>query len=913
MRSKTFLAVSLPALITIALTSSAFAQSQAVDEEYTRLIREATTRPEFMNPLVDHLPKVDGVPTPKDVIGHISGAPDKLIYYDDAVKYLKALADATPNIKVFSYGKSGSGKDLTIAAVSSAENIANLKKYTDLISRLADPRKIQTEEQAAPLIAEAKPIYWITATMHVGETSATQKIPELAYRLAVEDTPLINKIREDAITLLTPSLTPDGYDIFVDWYYKYNKDVTERSQITRPTYIGKYNTHANRDGFCLASPESKAEMDAFFEFRPIIINDEHESVPFLYVQGGSGPYNTVFDPAVRAQWTALSWWEVFRLNELGMPGVHSHSMWDGWSPVYFFMIANTHNAFGRFYETFGNAIGNTMERELQDRQVTDEWWRPWPPYKKVLWSMRNAVNYNQTGDLVALNFVATHKDEFLHTFWQVGVNSLNRGKNEAPHAFIIPAGQKDPLDVAYLVNTLLLHRVEIHQATSPINVSDGSFPSGSYVIRLDQPYRDLIVNFLGIQKFPDPPPRSYEDTGWTLGLHMDVKTVEIEDKAIFKAALSPVTQPVKVTAQVAGGQATGAYIIKNATINNLVTARFKLEDTKVLAAEESFSAEGKSFDAGSMIIPVSGASNDVHSIVQSIASDLGLEVVASAAMPNVKTHELYIPRIGFFHTWYDVSDEAWVRIATDRYAVPYTYIDKDDIKEGNLKAKFDVILIPSSRGNNAAAFVNGVDPKRGPLAYVKSDEFKYLGYPDSSEDITGGMGNKGVSNLRDFVEEGGTLITLLNSARLPVELGMTRDITIYNPSDKFYNPGSLLKAEVVNPASPIAYGYEKDIVLYRRHSGPLLNIPEAQEDYVVMEYATEGDLCLSGIVQSQDEIKGKAAIVDVPLGKGHIVMFTFNPFWREMSHGSYMFVFNTILNYNDLGKGVEERPTTEMN
>jgi hypothetical protein len=270
-----------------------------------------------------------------------------------------------------------------------------------------------------------------------------------------------------------------------------------------------------------------------------------------------------------------------------------------------------------------------------------------------------------------------------------------------------------------------------------------------------------------------------------------------------------------------------------------------------------------------------------------------------------------LPRIGFFHSWYDVSDESWARLAFDRYAIPYTYIDKDDLKEGNLEARYDVIVIPSSRGDNAATIVNGVDPKRGPLAYVKSDEFEYLGYPDSSEDITGGMGNLGVSNLRDFVEKGGTIIALLNAARLPVELGMTRDITISNPSDDFYNPGSLLKAEVSNPNSPIAYGYEKNFTLYRRHSGPLLDIPEEQEKYVVLKYASEGDICSSGIVKSQDEIKGRAAIVDVPLGKGRIVMFTFNPLWREMSHGSYMFVFNTILNHNDLGVGLEEARETD--
>ncbi len=883
---------------------------QAVDEEYTRLIEEATTEPEFLSPLTSYLPQVDGVPTPKDVLGYIVGAPGKLTYYADILEYMNALAKATPNVEVFPIGKTPEGREMVVVAVSSGEAIKNLDDYKALIAKLADPRVVKSEEEADEIIAQAKPIYWLTGNLHSGETGAAENSMELAYRLAVDENHIPKTIRENMIVLISPSVEPDGHDKHTDWFYKYNTEVTETDQITRVPYWGRYTFHDNnRDMISVSQFETQNEINAFFEFRPIIVQDNHESIPFLHVSSGTGPYNRTYDPSVTSEWNLIAWWEVTQLTSYGMPGVWTHGFWDGWAPNYLFAVANNHNALGRFYETFGNS----MERELSGgRRPSKEWYRPVPPYEKVTWSMRNNVNYQQSADMSAFYLVATKKDFFLKNFWRRGRNSYEAGLNEPPYAYVLPAGQKDPVDVAYMVNILLKQRIEVHKATSSISVEGASFPEGSYVVRMDQPYRNLALNLIGKQEYPEDAPRSYDDTGWTLGLQMDVETVAVEDKAIFQAALAPVSEPVEAEGVLVGAQATGAYIVNNGTINTLLPARLKLKGYEVLAAESSFEAGGRKFDAGSMIIPVDRAAARIHQDVSSVATELGLEVVGTAAVPTVETHEMDIPRVAIFHTWSSTQADGWVRFAFDQLEIPFAMIDKDHLREGNLANEYDVIILSTSRGGSGADIVKGIDPEhRGPLAFVRSDQFKHLGVPDSSEDITGGMGIDGVSNLQKFVEAGGVLIALHNMVRLPIDFGMVRDVGIYDASSELYNPGSLFKGDVVNEKHPIVYGYGKNPTIYRSQSGPLLTIDERKEGNVVLRFADEDDICLSGIIKSEGELKGKAAIVDLPVGKGHIVLFTFNPFWRDLSHGAYQYVFNTILNYNDLGAGISTPATDE--
>jgi hypothetical protein len=597
----------------------------------------------------------------------------------------------------------------------------------------------------------------------------------------------------------------------------------------------------------------------------------------------------------------------------GMPGVWTNgTFWDyrprsyasitsntAWAPSYLFSVANNHNAIGRFYETWGNAgMPNTMERQVPESlaQISNSWNMPIPPYPRVTWSIRNNINYQQTADLTAMHTVATYRDDFLRNFWKRGFDSLQAGRQEAPHAYIIPSGQADPIDAAYLVNILLRQKIEVHQTSVALSLKEGTFPVGSYIVRLDQPYRDLAVNLLSIQKYPRGARATNDDTGWTLGLDMQVRTVETADPAIFAAPLVAVEKPVRVTGAVVGAPRPAAYIINHATINNLLPARFTLGTTPVMAAEEPFTAEGQSFDAGSFIIPVKGTAPVLRQKIETIAADLGLQVRAVAKPPIVKAHEIGVPRIAVYHTWTSTQDDGWVRFALDQMGVPFTSINNDHVRKGNLNASFDVIVFSNAPGG-ADELVKGRAAKV-PLAYVKSGAFKHIGTPDSSEDITGGMGPEGVKNLQSFVEQGGRLIVLHNPVRVMTEFGIVKGIGLFTPGAGYFNRGSILKAEVVNAADPVAYGYPKDLAVYESPAGPLLTLTPEMEKHVVLRYAAQGPVCLSGLVEGEDQIRGKAAIVDVPVGKGQVVLFTFNPFWRDISHGSYMFVFNAILNFN---------------
>ncbi|MGB8953703.1 MAG: M14 family zinc carboxypeptidase [Candidatus Aminicenantales bacterium] len=879
-------------------------EDQAVDEEYTRLIKEATTKPEFLSPLVNYLPRAEGVPTPKDILGYIAGAPGKLTYYEDILKYLNVLAQMSPNVNVFPIGKTSEGREMVIAVVADSETLNNLDRYKRYLAGLADPCVVKTEEEADTLIAQAKPIFWLTGNLHSGESGAAEASMELVYRLAVDNSPMIKKIRENMIVLITPSVEPDGHDKHTDWFYKYNKELTEPDKISRVPFWGKYTFHDNnRDMISISQPETQNEAQIYFEWHPVVVQDNHESIPFLYVMSGTGPYNATYDPSLTSEWNLLAWWEVTRLTSYGMPGVWTHGFWDGWAPNYLFSVANNHNALGRFYETYGNSIGTTMKRELAgDRfgRTSRTWYMPMPPYKEVVWSMRNNLNYQISADISAFYFVASNKEYFLKNFWKRSFKSYEAGKNEPPYAYVIPSEQKDMLDAAYLINVLLRQKIEVHQAEESIKTEEGTFPKGSYVVRMDQPYRSLVLNLMGIQAYPKDAPVSYDDTGWTLGLHMDVKTVEIKDKSILDVPLTPVVSPVKVKGELVGGKAAGAYIINNGTINNLLCARLKLRDFQALAAEEPFKVGDREFGAGSMVIPVTRAPARIHQAVKAAAEEMGLTIFASPKVPEVKTHDLDLPRIAIYHTWMSTQDDGWVRFAFDQLGIPYAMIHKDHIRKGNLKARYDVIIFSNCRGRNGADIVNEIDPgERGPLAFVKSQEFKHLGTPDSSPDITGGMGIEGVASLQKFVEQGGRLLMLHNPVRVAVDYGMVRGVSIYNQSSNFYNPGSLLKAEVANPKHPLVYGYDKEIAVFRNGSGPLLNLSKDKEKYVVLRYAKTGRVCLSGLVKNDSEIRGKPAIIDLPVGKGRVVLFTFNPFWRDLSHGGYMFVFNAILNYND--------------
>ena len=418
------------------------------DEEFARLVHEWTTKPEFLSPLVDHLPKAPGVPSPKDVLGYHIGQPKTLTYYADILKYYRALAAASPRVRVMTIGTSDEGRECVVVFVGSEESIANLDRYRGYLGQLADPRPL-TEAQAMEIIGKAKPLYHLIGGLHSGETGPPEMLMELAYRLAADDSPLITEIRDNVIVSITPSAEPDGRDRYVDWYYAYKTDETgEGVSYGGPPYWGKYILHDNNRDINFSQPTTRAILDWYLQWHPPIMHDLHESVPFLYTFSGQAPQNPTLDPILYGELPWFANFEMAQMIKYGMPGVWTHAFVDMWYPGYLGFMASNHNGMLRMYETFGNGGANTMKRRITGGeggmgagagQTSREWYRPLPPYAEVEWSLRNNTNYMETGVLSALELTAAFPKVVLENFYRKSRNSIESGKKDAPFGYVIPA------------------------------------------------------------------------------------------------------------------------------------------------------------------------------------------------------------------------------------------------------------------------------------------------------------------------------------------------------------------------------------------------------------------------------------------------------------------------------------------
>jgi hypothetical protein len=889
-------------LLACGVTAAALAQPkpQPQDEEYARLVKEWTTQPEFMSPLVDHLPKAEGVPTPKDVLGYYVGAPKKLTRVADLNRYYAALAAASKRVKILPAGRTDEGRECLAIAISDEETIRDLDTYKGYLAKLADPRGLAPAE-AKRIIAQAKPIYMFTGGLHSAETGPPEMMMELAYRLAVDESPLYEQIRHNAIVMEINAAEPDGRDRYVDWYYRYK--VSEENEDDRqpgPPYWGKYIFHDNNRDINYSQVTMRNWLKFYLEWHPPIMHDLHESEPFMYTFSGQAPQNPTLDPILYAELPWFANFEMTRMISFGMPGVWTHAFVDMWSPGYLGFMSSNHNGMLRMYETFGNGGANTMKRTVDaptpgggaeggsGSMTTREWYRPLPPYKEVVWSMRNNTNYMETGVLSALELTAGFAKTVLENFYDKSRNSIDSGSKQAPYGYVMPAGQRDMTRVAFIVNILRLQGIEVGRASEEIKLKEGTFPVGSLVIKRNQPYGRLAKILLEKQQFPDPTLRTYDDTGWSMGLMCQAQVVETADAAVLDAPVEPVDQ-----LEIAGtvkGSGPWTVVLHNGA-NSLATLRYRLKDLTYDATAQPFNRNGLDLPAGSLLIPSSAR-------VTGEIRKLGLEAVALSQLPNVQKRSADPPRLALYSTWGSTQDVGWVRYALDHFEFAYDLIYKERVRKGNLRDAYDVIVIPN-QSRNAKSLVFDVESKGRPLAYNKTPEFPTLGMYGESPDITGGMGLEGAVEFEKFVKAGGVLITLGASSFFPAEFGITRTVDASRPSPQFYAPGPVVEAVIQQPAHPIFYGYPEKTVPVRYANGPLLRVPtEDQSKWVLMQYAGTEHSVLSGLMRGVAETRGKPAILDVPVGQGRVILFATNPCYRWQNLGEFNMLANAILYYN---------------
>ena len=910
------------------------AQYDQIDEVGTKDIHKFTTDPKYLTPIVSYIPEHPTVPSPREVLGYISGAEGKLTSPDDEIRYFKALSDASPRVELREMGDTEEGRKMHLVIVTSEDNMTRLDQFRGYMQSLSDPRKTTPQEER-DIIAKAKPIMHITAGLHSPETGPPEMVMELAYRLAVSNHPDIKNIRDNVVLLITPITDVDGRAKVVDWYNRYLQDYTSRDYMpsVSPPYWGKYVFHDNnRDGIQMSQKLTQNYVQSFRDWKPIYSLDLHESVPLMYVSGGTGPYNRAVDPITIREWQWAASYELAELQKYGLPGVWTWGFYTGWNPSYLLWVTNNHNSMGRFYETFGNGSARTMERDLSDVKfvgkdlTSPQWYRADPPEKKVTWSLRNNTNYMQSGVLASLTWLSQNGATLLDNFYKKGENGINKGKTKAPHAWVIPTEQEDPSRLAYLINQLRRHDLEVHRANSDFSIGDANYKAGDFIVRLDQPYGTHAGNLLAKQLFPkDADHRPYDDVSWTLGLLYRVRTDQIDDAAILDLNdITLVTDTITFPGTVSGSD-PAAYAVKHRGNNTLITARYALKRYDVNAAEKDFTSGGETFPVGSWIIP---HKRGLKGELQQVARDHQLDFYPLESIPDVPAHELDLPRIALLHNWVNTQDDGWVRFTFEQSGIPYDYISDFTVQSGGLSSKYDLIIMADQGGVSAKSLVHGRDPKYGPQAYTATREYPSHGTVDSSRDITRGMGFEGLKNLEDFLNRGGTLLLMGSSGTLATEFGLVRNVSTV--SSGVETPGSAIQTKILRADHPIAYGYDEVNYVFRTNS-PLFSVPKNFDHWIVMQYGTkplredddadtkkdEGEeepkddkkdeksddkktFLLSGYVDKQDALETKGAIIDIPRNDGgRVILFSFNPMHRFLNHGDHTFVHNTILNWND--------------
>ena len=1051
----------------VAITATA-QTAQKQDEEYTKLIKQHLTDPRISTELVNYMPYSDKVPTTLKFpgINRIVGTPGYLTKSGDINRYLKAVADAAPTrAKFWSIGKSEEGRDMVVLVIADEETIRNLDNYKGYLNELADPRKT-SEARAKQLFGLAKPVYYLTSGMHSTETGGPEMLMELAYRLVVDESPMIAGIRKNVLTMITPVIETDGRDKIVD-----GACFRKRTGLNLPTpYWGKYVAHDNnRDGMGQYLKLTQNVRGLANEWHPTILHDLHEAQTLLYVSTGTGPYNEQLDPITVNEWWYMAENDVMEMTKQGVPGVWTYGFYDGWVPNYMFFLVHSHNGVGRFYEVqsygsgcdgvvaggrgggapgplaaaapgagaagaaVGAVAGGAAGRGGADTAAAGgrggrggrggggggrggaaaidsttpltqilggsnynqsrEWFRPNPTPNDIRWGSRANTNIQESAVLYALWNTGKERERFLENYWIKNKNAIKKGVVGPIKGWVIPAGQHAKANAAEAVNELVDQGLEFQTANADMKLGTVDVKKGDWIIRGDQPLRTIADMYFSIQNYPTTNPSPYDDTGWTYQMMRNVLLYEIKDPALLTASMTPVSGHVTAAGGIAGTGAT--VIVAHTGDNNMVALRYRFAGMKMAAAEAAFETAGQKFAAGSFIIAKANKAQ-----LEPALKELGLSGFATDVAPTVKSHDLDIPRIGYVHSWGNTQDEGWVRAALDYYKIPYNYFGENAVRKmGALRTKFDVILWPHGGGVGQAAPTSGEA-----IPYQRTAEYPALGYPDSTSDTRGGLGEDGLRMLYDFVQAGGTLITEGGTSAVFPTYNLTPGLRT-TTAPGLVNRGTILRGVITDMTSPIAYGFDvnqlpvyfsggtlleagapvaanaaavskidvlrpgssaalsgtaigggggpggfggqpgvyqntQPMATWVEHSvwDPMQQWPttgassaaaafdpfggrggggggfggggaggapsrtlEEMRPRVVMSWpASPRDMLLSGVLEGGQNLSNRPNVIDSPIGKGHVVMFTIRPFWRWQTQGTFIMGFNALMNWNDL-------------
>jgi len=875
---------------------------QPVDQAYTAKIAQYTTAPEFNSPLTDYLPASGTVPTPEKVLGDVAGAPNMLPYAEDVYRYFRMLAAASPRVKVFTIGRTEEGREMIAVAIADESLLKDLDANKARLAQLADPRTLDMDDaRAAALIKQTMPVYYITGTIHSTETGAPTALMELGYRLAVDDSPYIQYVRTHLITLITPVVEVDGRDRMVDLYRWHRAHPGEQSPPLM--YWGHYVAHDNnRDAMAVTLDLTRNVLDTYVDWHAQVLHDLHESVPFLYDNTvGDGPYNAWIDPILTDEWQQIGWNNVEQLTKFGMPGVFTHGNFDTWSPGYLMFIAAMHNGVSRLYETFGNDGADTVERTLSPDDYARTWYKPNPPLPKVLWSQRDNNNYEQSGLLTALYYYAQNGQKFLDNFWLKSKRSIQKPQLAGPAAYVLTADEKHKGAQLHLLNALQRQHVEISRASASFTVQapagfvDGvtppqprtqarSFPAGSWIIRMDQPYSRIADTLLDRQYWApdDPQKHPYDDTAWSFGDLFGVDVARVTDPAVLKVPMQradgDVASPTFDLAALGVEGRLPRIALMHTWLDTQTEGWWRMALDKLHVPYTYISTQDAARDANlrgkyDVILfgPIGYASTRL--IVD------GLPMYGNA-LPWKKT--ALTPNLGTIDSTDDIRPglgEQGVANLKRFVADGGLLLTSEDtarfaIEEG-LAPGVSVAPDKDVRVVGSVLRAELVDAK-SPIAQGYPGSFALYSSRGMAFDVSDQViGSEGLLDADDY--------------KRPTGRGGPDDIDVPE-ARPFQQP----------PALPQAKPWQAlPITAEESRNNPFV-IPESQRPDVIARWADADKLLVSGLLDNGGTIAQHPVVVNAHYGKGNVLLFANNPIWRGETIGSYALLFNAVVNYDRL-------------
>ncbi|KAA6460121.1 hypothetical protein DYQ86_13795 [Acidobacteria bacterium AB60] len=825
------------------------------------------------------------VPTPASVLGHTPGDDFYLADYEDTVRYFHALADASSGrMKMFTVGKTTEGKDIEIAVISSAANLQKLEETKHIAGQLAHATDL-TDDLAHELARTSKVIVHIDGGLHSSEVAGTQHTMVLAYKLlSAKNDPEVDEILENVVLMLWPTLNPDGQDMVVHWYRKNLGTKYEVSPLPwlYQEYVGHDN---NRDGYMLNMKEEQVVTRAQLEYSPVIFYCQHQTAPFparIWIPPFSDPISSNISPYVRSWLNVIGTNMVAYLNAHKMTGAISESRFDNWYAGFMDWAHVFRNEISFFTETALYEYAtphfysvSDFPKDYQDLRALTMYTTPW---EGGWWHLKDAVDYMVGGSISVLDVAAKNRETLLYNRYQAARDNIEHYRNEPPFAYVINRKQVDAPEAAQLAQKMIDNGLDVYVSKEGFRANGVSYPSGSWVIPMDQPFSAMAKELFERQRYPDALEDKtakaidlpYDVTGWTLPLQMGVNVDAVTDplqpeQRRLIAKIEKVDLPV---AEVDGAGTVFALSHKVNASFELVNAALRAGGTVSLAQEGVKTPSG--METGAFVIAGLTRSK-MDELTKKYA--VGAEAVPAPA----KTLPLKMARVGLYRPWAPSIDEGWTRWVLENYGFGPKSLYNADVRSANLRSRYDVVILPDLSSQQLLdGFGVGVVPGQ----------------------YAGGIGLEGLNNLREFTREGGTLIALNRtaSALIPLLSLPVENVIEGAKSDKFFCSGALLRLNLEHPELPVNYGVsDAPVVMFQ--SGPVFQALPGFHGAVLARYPKETNPLESGLLLHAEAIEGKAAAMELVYGRGRIVLFGFKPQFRGQSHATYKYLFNELYAY----------------